>query len=58
VTYGRERRGAYRFMMGKCKGRRPLGRPRHRLENNISVDLKELRCGVVDWIYLNQDGGN
>jgi len=47
-----ERRGAYRFMLGKCKGRRPLGRPRRRLEDNV---LKELGCGSVDWVYLDQD---
>jgi hypothetical protein len=40
------RRGAYRVLMGKLEGKRSLGRPRHRWENNIKVDLKEVGCGV------------
>jgi len=42
-TYeGEERCGAYRVVVGKTEGRRPLGRPRHRLEANIKVDLQEV----------------
>ena len=41
--------------MGKPEGKRPLGRPRHRWEDNIKMDLK-MGCGGVDWIELNQDG--
>jgi hypothetical protein len=41
-----ERRGVYRVVMGKPEGRRPLGRPRHRWEDNIKMDRKEVRCGV------------
>jgi hypothetical protein len=40
-TFG-ERRGAYRAFVGKPEGRRPLGRPRHRWEDNIKTDLREV----------------
>jgi hypothetical protein len=50
-----ERRGAYRALVGKPECRRPLGRPRHRWENNIKMDLREVGCGGVDWIDLAQD---
>jgi hypothetical protein len=52
-----ERRGAYRVLVGKPEGRRPLGRPRHRWENNIKTDLREVGCGCVDWIGLGQVAG-
>jgi hypothetical protein len=39
-----ERRGAYKVVLGKPEGRRPLGSPRHRWEGNIKVDLQEVRC--------------
>ena len=41
--------------MGKPEDRRPLGRPRRRLEDNIKIDLQELGCGVMDWMELAQD---
>ena len=43
--------------MGKPEGRRPLGRPRHRLEDNIKMDLREAGLGGegTDWIDLAQD---
>ena len=41
--------------MGKPEGKRQLGRPRHRWENNIKMDLKEVGCGGMDWIKLAQD---
>jgi len=44
--------------MGKSEGKRPLGRPRHRWEDNIKKDLQELGCGVMDWIDLAQDRGS
>ena len=47
---GEERRGVYRVLVGKPEGKRPLGRPRHRLEDNTKMDLQELGCGVMDWI--------
>ena len=36
--------------MGKCGGKRPLGRPRRRLENDIKMDLQEVGWGSVDWM--------
>jgi len=50
-----ERRGVYRVLMGKREERRPLGRPRHRWEDNIKMDLQEVGCGSMDWINLTQD---
>ena len=41
--------------MGKPEGKRPLGRPRRRWEDNITMDLQEVGCGGVDWIELAQD---
>jgi hypothetical protein len=49
-----DRRGVYRGLVGKPEGRRPLGRPRHRWEDNIKKDLQEVGCGGMDWIYLAQ----
>ena len=53
-TYG-ERRGMYSDLVGKPGGKRPLGRPRRRWENNIKMDLQEAGCGGMDWIELAQD---
>ena len=50
-----EKRGVYRVLVGKAVGKRPLGRPRHRWEDNIKMDLQEIVCGVMDWIDLAQD---
>jgi hypothetical protein len=50
-----ERRGAYRVLVGKPEGRRPLGRSRRRWEANIKTDLLEVGCGCVDWIGLAHD---
>jgi len=50
-----EERWVYRVLVWKPKGRRPLGRPRHRWVDNIRVDLQEVGCGFVDWIGLAQD---
>ena len=47
--------GVYRVLVGKPKGRRPLGRPRHRWVDNIRMDLQEVGCGFMDWIGLAQD---
>ena len=53
-AYG-ERRGVYRVLVGKPEGKKPLGRPRHRWEDNIKMDLQEVGCGGMDWIELTQD---
>jgi hypothetical protein len=50
-----EVRGAYNIFVGRPEGRRPLGRPRRKWEDNIKMDLKEIRFGDVDWINLAQD---
>jgi hypothetical protein len=42
----------YRVLVGKPEGKRPLGRPRRRWEDNIRMDLQEVGCGVMDWIEL------
>jgi len=48
-------RGAYRVLVGKPEGKRPLGRPRGRWVDNIRMDLQEVGCGYMDWIGLGQD---
>jgi hypothetical protein len=50
-----ERRGAYRALVGKPEGRRTLGRPRRKWEDNIKIDLREVGWGGMDWINLAQD---
>jgi hypothetical protein len=50
-----EGRAVYWFLVGKPEGRRPLGRPRRRWEDNVRMDLQEVRCGCEDWIGLAQD---
>jgi len=50
-----ERIGVYRVLMEKHEGKRSLGRPRRRLEDNIKMDLREVVCGGADWIGLAQD---
>jgi len=50
-----EGRGVYRVLVGKPEGKRPLGRPRHRWEDNIRMDLREVGCGGVDWMEQTQD---
>jgi hypothetical protein len=50
-----ERRGAYRALVGKPEGRRPLGRPRRRWEDNIKIDLREVGWRGADSIDLAQD---
>ena len=50
-----ERRGVYRVLVGKPEGKRPLGRPRRRWEDNIKMDLQEVGCGDMDWIEVAED---
>ena len=47
-----EKRGVYRVLVGTPGGKRPLGRPTCRWEDNIKMDLKEVSCGGMDWIEL------
>jgi hypothetical protein len=51
----REGRGVYRILVGRFEGKRPLGRPRHRWEDNIKVDLTEIRIDEANWIRLAQN---
>jgi hypothetical protein len=51
----RMRRGAYRVVVGKPKGNRPLGRLRLRWNDKFKIDLQEVGCGGMDWIELAQD---
>jgi len=50
-----EGRDIYRILVGKPEGKTPMVRPRHRWENNIKMDLREVGCGVMNWIELAQD---
>jgi hypothetical protein len=54
ARYGRKR-NAYRLLVGKPHGKRPLGRPRRRWVDNIRMDLGEVELGDVDWIGLAKD---
>jgi len=45
----------YRVLMGEPEGKRIFGRPRRRWEDNIKMDLKEVGCGIMDWIEVAQD---
>jgi len=54
-------RGVYRVLVGKPEGRRPLGRLRHRWEDNITMDLQEVGCGVwtvLSWLRIGIVGGH
>jgi hypothetical protein len=50
-----EGRGVYRVLVGRSNGKRPLGRPRHRWEDNIMLDLREIWIDGANWIQLAQD---
>jgi hypothetical protein len=52
---GEEKKNAYRLLVGKAEGKRPLGRPRRRWMDNIRMDLGEVGWGDVDRIGLAQD---
>ena len=50
-----DRRGVFRVLVGKPEGKRPLGKPRRRWDDNIKIDIQEVGCGGMDWIELAQD---
>jgi hypothetical protein len=50
-----ERRGVYKVLVRTPEGKRPLGRPRRRWEDNIKMDIQEVGCGCMDWIELAQN---
>jgi hypothetical protein len=50
-----EGRGVYRVLVGRPEGKRPLGRPRRRREDNIKMDLGEIGIDGANWIQLAQD---
>jgi hypothetical protein len=52
---GGDRRGVNRAFVRKPEGRRPLGRPRRRREDNIGIDLEDVGCWGKEWIDLGQD---
>jgi len=49
-----ERKGVFRVLVGKPEGKRPLGRPSRRWEDNIKMDLQEVGCGGMDWIDMER----
>jgi hypothetical protein len=56
-----ERRGVYKVVVGKPEGKRPLGRPRHRWEDNIKMDLYEVEWGAwtgLIWLMIGTGGGH
>jgi len=55
VASMRDRRGVYRVLVGKPEGKKPLGRPRLRWEDNIKMYLQEVGCGGKDWTDLAHD---
>jgi hypothetical protein len=50
-----DRRGVYRVLVRKPEGKRPLGRPMRRWEDNIKMDIQEVRCEGMDWIELTHE---
>jgi hypothetical protein len=55
VARMREKRNAYRILVGKPEGKRPLGRPRRMWVDNIKMDLREIEWDGVDWIDVAHD---
>jgi hypothetical protein len=54
-TCGTHRRCVYRVLVGKPEGKRPLGRPRHRWEDNIKIDIRKIGIDGANWIRLAKD---
>ena len=52
-----ERRGVHKVLVGKSEGKRPLGRPRRRWEDNIKMDFQEVGSDCGDWMELAHDRG-
>jgi hypothetical protein len=52
---GGQRRGVYRVLVGKPEGKRPLGRPKRRWEDNIEMDLQKVGWGDIAWNDMAQD---
>jgi hypothetical protein len=50
-----QKKNAYRILVGKPEGKRPVGRPRCRWVDNVKMDLTEMGLGGMDWIELAQD---
>jgi hypothetical protein len=50
-----EMRNAYKILLGKPEGQRPLGKPRRRWEDNIKMDRREIGFGCADWVHLTRD---
>ena len=57
MTRMEEGKGVHKVLVGKPEGKRPLGRPRCRWEDNIKMDLEEVGGGCGDWMELAQDRG-
>jgi hypothetical protein len=55
IVFMGETRNAYRILVGKLEGKRPLGRPRRRWVDNIKIDLREIGWDGMDWIDLAED---
>ena len=55
VAHMKERKDVFRVLVGKPEGKRSLGRPRRRWEDNIKMDLQEVGCEGMEWIGLAQD---
>jgi hypothetical protein len=50
-----KKRNVYSVLVGKPQGKRPLGRPRRRWEDNIKIDVQQVECWGMDWIDVAQD---
>jgi hypothetical protein len=50
-----EKRTAYKILVGKSEGKRPLGRPRRRWEDSVKMDFRDIGWGDMDWIDLAED---
>jgi hypothetical protein len=55
MQYAWEMRNAYKILVRKFKGKRPLGRHKHKWEDNIKMDFRETVCTGMEWIHVAQD---